>query len=144
MAKLLDLYALIDESVSKLDELLAARSADEVLGDYYLRSAVLHILQVAVQALVDVGSHPLSEVGARPPSRYGEIPALLEGLGALSGEDASLMRRMIGSRNVVVRGHSRVSLRIVGRILAERRYRDVRSLAGRVLSYARRVGADCG
>ncbi|RLG50527.1 MAG: hypothetical protein DRN99_09640 [Thermoproteota archaeon] len=87
MGKLIELHAVIEENTRKLRQLLSERSVGSVLRDYYMLNAVLHMLQVSIQALIDMGAHLIAEMGEKPPGSYSEVPVVLEKIGVLSREE---------------------------------------------------------
>lgn len=92
---------------------------NELISDYVLLNAILHMLQVAIQALIDMGSHIMVEKGLKAPSTYSEVPIYLSQAGVISGDDSKVFRRMIGFRNVLVHNYSQVSIDALREILAE-------------------------
>ncbi len=140
MGKLIELHALIEENTHRIRQLLSERSVGSVLGDYYMLNAVLHMLQVSVQALAGMGARLIAERGEKPPGSYSEVSEILEKIGVLSGSEASVMKKAIGFRNIVVHGYTRVSLEILEEILSEGKYAE---LARKMLLKAREQGVDC-
>ncbi|MEM4926498.1 MAG: HepT-like ribonuclease domain-containing protein, partial [Thermofilaceae archaeon] len=72
MGRIAELSDLVKRNVEWLDKLVAERGADEILEDYVLMNAVLHMLQTAAQAILDMGYRLLSLLGEKPPSSYSE------------------------------------------------------------------------
>lgn len=64
MGKIASLIALVKRNVETLDELVRKYGAAEVVEDYVLLNASLHLMQVAIQALIDAAVHLLVELGA--------------------------------------------------------------------------------
>ncbi len=65
VGRLGDLLAVIKRNVEEVDTLVSRYGINELLNDYVLLNAVLHMLQVAIQALIDMGSHIMVERGLR-------------------------------------------------------------------------------
>ncbi|MEM1715508.1 MAG: hypothetical protein QXE91_07000, partial [Thermofilaceae archaeon] len=66
MGRIAELSDLVKRNVEWLDKLVAERGADEILEDYVLMNAVLHMLQTAAQAILDMGYRLLSLLGEKP------------------------------------------------------------------------------
>ena len=143
MGKLNDLYYLMHENLTKLDELLSKQSPHTIIEDFYFMNSVLHILQVSIQALIDMACHLISELKEKPPATYSEAATILKKKDVLSKEEAELMKKMIGFRNIVVHGYITLSLDLVVRILEEKKYKDILKIAKRIMSYARNKNIDC-
>ncbi len=84
MGIIASLIALVKRNVETLDELVRRHGAAEVVEDYVLLNASLHLMQVAIQALIDAAAHLLVELGAEPPSRYSDVPSALAQHGLLN------------------------------------------------------------
>ncbi|MGC9153539.1 MAG: type VII toxin-antitoxin system HepT family RNase toxin [Vulcanisaeta sp.] len=142
MGRLGDLLAIIKRNVDEVDLLVSRYGVNELINDYVLLNAVLHMLQVAIQALIDMGSHIMVEKGLKAPSTYSEIPIYLNQSGIISGDDTTLFRRMIGFRNVLVHNYSQISIDVLRDILAKALYRDLLKIAVRLYEYAVSNGID--
>ena len=142
MGRLSDLLAVVKRNVDEVDALVSRYGVDDLLSDYVLLNAVLHMLQVAIQALIDMGSHVMVEKGLRAPSTYSEVPIYLSQVGAISGDDSVVFRRMIGFRNVLVHNYSQVSLDVLRSILSRGLYRDLLRIAVKLYDYAVSNGID--
>ncbi|WP_148678185.1 type VII toxin-antitoxin system HepT family RNase toxin [Vulcanisaeta distributa] len=136
MGRLSDLLAIIKRNVEEVDTLASRYGTDELLNDYVLLNAVLHMLQVAIQALIDMGSHIMVERGLKAPSTYSEVPIYLSQAGAINSDDSRIFRRMIGFRNVLVHNYSQVSIDVLREILARALYRDLLRIAIKLFDYA--------
>ncbi|RLE99224.1 MAG: DUF86 domain-containing protein [Thermoprotei archaeon] len=142
MGRVADILSSIRESLALLDRKLEERGPRELVEDSFSLNAVLHILQIAAQALIDLASHVAAEAGVGVADRYSTLPRLLREAGALSDEEAALFKRIIGFRNVVVHGYLRVSKSIVLEILSEHKHREILRLALRIAEWASRRGVD--
>ncbi len=142
MGKLETLLNTIRNNLKLLDKKLEEEAPKDLVSDPFSLNAVLHILQVSIQALIDLACHALAEAGVGVVDRYSALPDLLAGAGAVRREDAALLKKIIGFRNVVVHGYRRVSRDIVLLILLERRYRDILRLAIAVAEWAKSLGVD--
>ncbi len=74
VGRLGDLLAVIKRNVEEVDTLVSRYGVNELLNDYVLLNAVLHMLQVAIQALIDMGSHIMVERGLRRHQRTQKYP----------------------------------------------------------------------
>ncbi|GGI76258.1 hypothetical protein GCM10007112_11320 [Vulcanisaeta souniana JCM 11219] len=128
--------AVIKRNVEEVDTLVSRYGINELLNDYVLLNAVLHMLQVAIQALIDMGSHIMVERGLKAPSTYSEVPIYLSQAGVISGDDSRIFRRMIGFRNVLVHNYSQVSIDVLREILAKALYKDLLRIAIKLFDYA--------
>ncbi|WP_188603080.1 type VII toxin-antitoxin system HepT family RNase toxin [Vulcanisaeta souniana] len=136
VGRLGDLLAVIKRNVEEVDTLVSRYGINELLNDYVLLNAVLHMLQVAIQALIDMGSHIMVERGLKAPSTYSEVPIYLSQAGVISGDDSRIFRRMIGFRNVLVHNYSQVSIDVLREILAKALYKDLLRIAIKLFDYA--------
>src|SRR6266508_2660738 len=94
--------------------------------------AVLHALQLAIEASVDIATHICAADDLGIPTSYAEAFDLLEGRSILDPALADDMRAMARFRNRIVPFYGTVDLRIVHRLLPERlhdfeRYLDRKS-----------------
>ncbi len=118
MGCLSDLLGIIKRNVDGVDALISRYGVEDLLGDYVLLNAVLHMLQVAVHALIDVGSHIMVERGLKAPLTYSEMSIYLSQISAISGDDSVIFRRMISFRDVLVHNYSQVSMGVIRGVLA--------------------------
>lgn len=79
-----------------------------------------HTLQIAVQAALDVASHIVSDQRLGEPQTNRELFDHLARVGWLSPGLTDTMHRMVGFRNVVVRGYQAVDRRILTDIVRHR------------------------
>lgn len=95
----------LDETVRKLTGLSALTT--ETLGqDFFLKRGVERSLQICVEAVIDI-AHRLVSLHDRPPaSSGGKALESLQSLGIL--KDASVYRRMVQFRNLVVHRYETV------------------------------------
>lgn len=109
--------ALVETSVRELRAL--ARPAD-LATDVVQERFVEHTLQIAVQAVLDVASHVVSDERLGEPRTNREFVDLLERNGWLPADLATVVRRMVGLRNILVHGYDAVDLAIVREIVEQR------------------------
>ena len=113
--------AVVETSVRELRAL--ARPAE--LGTNVVQERfVEHTLQIAIQAVLDVASHIVSEERLGEPRTNREFVDLLERNAWLPADLASVVRRMVGLRNVLVHGYDIVDVAVVRDVL-ERRLDDM-------------------
>ena len=142
MGKIEALISLVKRKVETLDDLVKRHCAGRVVEDYVLLNAALHLMPVAIQALIDAVSRLAAEAGAEPPAKYSDIPRALAQLEVLGAEEAALLRRVIGFRNVVVHGYGALDLGLVAEILDKGIYWDLLKLASRIYAEAVKRGID--
>ncbi len=82
--------------------------------------AVLHALQLAIEASIEIGTHICSADGLGVPSSYAETFDLLEQARVLSADLANSLRAMARFRNRIVHFYWEMNLDEVHRILSER------------------------
>jgi uncharacterized protein YutE (UPF0331/DUF86 family) len=82
--------------------------------------AVLHALQLAIEASADIATHICAADDFGIPASYAEAFDLLERRGVLDQPLANDMRAMARFRNRIVHFYGTVDLRIVYRVLQER------------------------
>ncbi|AFA38822.1 hypothetical protein Pogu_0795 [Pyrobaculum oguniense TE7] len=87
-------------------ELIRAYAAE--LGEERSSPGVERLEQLIIQALLDLGAMAPSALGAPPARSYGQIGYELYRRGALSKEDAAVLRAMAGLRNIHVHGYAAV------------------------------------
>ncbi|WP_446752910.1 type VII toxin-antitoxin system HepT family RNase toxin [Vulcanisaeta sp. JCM 16161] len=136
VGRLSDLLAIIKRNVDEVDALVSRYGVNELINDYVLLNATLHMLQIAIKALIDMGSHIMVEKGLKAPSTYSEVPIYLGQVSIISDDDSRVFRRMIGFRNVLVHNYSQVSIDVLREILAKALYRDLLRIALRLYDYA--------
>lgn len=81
--------------------------------------AVLHGLQICIQAVLDISAHVLASTGATVPDQYRTGILMLGKLRVLPEEFAGRIAAMAGFRNILVHDYLDVDLTIVKRILDE-------------------------
>lgn len=82
--------------------------------------AVLHALQLAIEACVEIATHICAADALGTPASYAEAFDLLERAGILDRLLAEDLRRMARFRNRIVHFYGRVDLRIVYDLLQRR------------------------
>jgi len=113
------LLELIASHVKLIDE--ARRRVD--WGDTLSFYGILHALQVHAQAVIDYLLHTCAVLGvsAETPVRCTEE---LQRAGLLAPEEASMLRRLIRFRNIVVHEYGSIDVSHVRRIVEGRGYRE--------------------
>ena len=81
---------------------------------------VEHTLQLGIQAALDVASHVVSDERLGEPRTNRELFDLLERGGWIAPEMATVLRNMVGFRNVLVHGYDTVNLDIVEDVVRNR------------------------
>lgn len=132
----------IRNCVKGLERLLREREPREIVNDFVLLNAVLHMLQTSIQSLIDCSARILSELGERPPRTYGEIPETLARKNILPSGKAETARKMIGFRNVLVHTYLDLDAKLLLAILEERKFLDILDIALELLRYAQERGID--
>ncbi len=130
MGRLSELMSLIKKNVDTLNGL------NNVTDNYIILNATLHLLQVSIQAMIDLSSRLIVELGYKIPSTYSEIPSILKELNIINHDDALIMKKMIGFRNVVVHGYTDISTDLVKRIMIDRKYQDILLITLKIFNYA--------
>lgn len=116
--------------LAELIELLeAARTEGRAALEADTRSelAVLHALQLAVQACIDVGAHLAGELGLSAPDDYAGVFRSLARAGVIAPELSDRLVQATGTRNVIVHEYLKVDLDQVW--LAVERLDDLREFA---------------
>lgn len=131
------LYETVAEMTRRLDAL-----AERLPGWTWVEElAALHALQVQAQALLGTAMRLAAELGHRPESPREAAERLLEE-GAMTREDYSFIRKLIGFRNIVVHEYADVDTGLVRRIVGRREHRRVAQLAARLLEWGAERGID--
>lgn len=99
---------------------LSAIPEDAFLQNRERQYAVLHALQLAIEASVDIATHICAADDFGIPASYAEAFDLLETQQVLDAALANDMRAMARFRNRIVHFYGTVDLRIVFRLLQER------------------------
>jgi len=115
----------VAKRLERLGELLAVLEAARAEGrqalDFDARQqlAVLHALQLAIQACIDAGAHLVGELGLKAPDDYADVFRSLAGAQMLDPDLAERLANATGLRNVIVHEYMRVDLDRVWNALAE-------------------------
>jgi len=88
-----------------------------------------HTLQLAIQAAQDVASHIVADERLGEPRTNRELFTLLARAGWISTEEAGMLGRMAGFRNILVHGYGDLDLSIV-RDVVENRLDDLLRFVG--------------
>lgn len=81
---------------------------DRIAHDVRERRFVEHTLQIAIQSALDVASHIVSARRLGEPATNRELFELLAGDGWFDEALATPLRRMVGMRNILVHGYTKV------------------------------------
>lgn len=105
---LVDRMALIQELLDDIRHLPLAER-DRFFSDRRNLWTAESCLRRCLEALLDIGRHILAKGFAAAVSEYKEVAGKLETFGALSREDAALLRLLAGYRNRLVHFYHEVS-----------------------------------
>ncbi|MHA1664506.1 MAG: type VII toxin-antitoxin system HepT family RNase toxin [Candidatus Njordarchaeales archaeon] len=142
MADLLKKLEYIKDAIRNLDNLISREKVEDVIRDFIYVNSILHILQTSIQALIDIGTRVISELGERPPDIYREVAFRLASNNFLKKDEAILLAKIIGFRNILVHTYIGVNLNLVKEILEKRKYRDLLNLALKIVEKAQEKGID--
>jgi len=106
----------LHETLRKLEE-LKETTLNEFLSNYVVSDAVLHNLQLAIEALTDIGNYALRRGGHRIPETRANVFELLCSEGYLVEKSRDELVKMARFRNLVVHGYADVDLETVFDIL---------------------------
>lgn len=95
-------------------------SEPEFLANRERQYAVLHALQLAIEASVEIATHICAADNLGVPSSYAEAFDLVEKAAILDGALAEQLRRMARFRNRIVHFYGEVDLRTVYGLLKDR------------------------
>ena len=95
-------------------------SDEAFLGNRERQYAVLHALQLTIEATVDIATHICAADDLGVPGSYAEAFDLLEKAGIIDGPLADDLRRMARFRNRIVHLYAQVDLPTVYHLLQER------------------------
>lgn len=99
--------------LAQLREYLRGRatlSGAALAGDFTLRMAVLHTLQLAIQIVLDVGAHLLADRAGGPIDEYGEIGPRLARERLIPSDLGETLTRMARFRNLLVHQYADIDL----------------------------------
>jgi uncharacterized protein YutE (UPF0331/DUF86 family) len=99
---------------------MATISEATFLGNRERQYAVLHALQLAVEASVDIATHICAADDLGVPGSYAEAFDLLEKAGIIDATLADDLRRMARFRNRIVHLYGEIDIRTVYRLLQDR------------------------
>jgi uncharacterized protein YutE (UPF0331/DUF86 family) len=99
---------------------MASISEEAFLENRERQYAVLHALQLAIEASVDIATHICAADNLGIPSSYTEAFDLSQGAGVLSAAVAEDLRGMARFRNRIVHVYGHIDLRVVYRLLQDR------------------------
>jgi len=143
MARLSEYLAMVDEYSSDLKIILRnVKSIQQFSSNPQVYYSTLHLLQLSIQCLIDMSSRLISLLGARKPKEYSELADILYEEKVLDEDLKKLFRDMIRFRNLLIHIYAKVSPAVVYEIAKERGERDIRNIAGKMISVARSKGYD--
>ena len=143
MARLSEYLAMVDEYSSDLKIILRnVKSIQQFSSNPQVYYSILHLLQLSIQCLIDMSSRLISLLGARKPKEYSELADILYEEKVLDEDLKKLFRDMIRFRNLLIHIYAKVSPAVVYEIAKERGERDIRNIAGKMISVARSKGYD--
>lgn len=93
---------------------------DALASDLREERFVEHTLQVAIQAAQDVASHIIADERLGEPRTNRELFTLIARGGWISADDADVLGRMAGFRNILVHGYGDLDLALVRDVLENR------------------------
>lgn len=103
---------LIDKLLAHIEtcvrELRTEARLERIDHDVRERPFVEHTLQIAIQAALDAASHVVSDARLGEPASARELFELLAAAGWLDQPLMERLRRMVGMRNVLVHGYTKV------------------------------------
>lgn len=99
------LLAIIETCVRELRTLA---QLDRIDDDVRERRFVEHTLQIAIQAALDAASHVVADERLGEPATNRELFELLAAAGWIDRALMERLRRMVGMRNVLVHGYTKV------------------------------------
>lgn len=118
-----------------VQELRTLGRPEEIRSDYREQRFTERMLHISIEAVLDVASHIVSDERLGEPQTNRDLIDLLERYNWLSAELAARVQDMVGFRNVLVHGYSKVDLGIVEEVV--RHHLDdlldfVRAIRGRL------------
>ncbi|ADY02208.1 hypothetical protein VMUT_2009 [Vulcanisaeta moutnovskia 768-28] len=124
MAILDKLLGIIEDMTKKLDDFVE-HGYD--LNNWRDQLALMHALQVQVQAFIDLCQRLLSNMGIAVEG-YSGIARRLREADLVTSDEESFVKSLVGFRNVVVNGYANLDLNVINEILRSRSYRRVLEL----------------
>uniref|UniRef100_A0A7C5V5Z2 DUF86 domain-containing protein n=1 Tax=Caldicellulosiruptor owensensis TaxID=55205 RepID=A0A7C5V5Z2_9FIRM len=109
---------------------------EEFKKDQDAQDIVIHNLFLIIQNLIDIGNHIIADEGFETPGYYGEIPEILSKEKVISESLASVFKKMISFRNIVVHEYSKIDLAKVYDILTCG-IDDIKKILGEIINYAK-------
>ncbi len=96
----------------RLNELAFHRtvSLDRFRSDHTIQAAILHHLQVAVQACIDIASHIVADEGWGVPGTSKDLFDFLRQRRVITPSSAKEMKDLVGFRNLVVHVYDKLDL----------------------------------
>ncbi len=113
---LLNKAASIERCVERIRQVYAGDSRN-LHEDLTRQDSILLNLQRAVEAAIDTAMHVVRDQRLGVPQASRDAFDLLSAAGALDGDLADRMKRMVGFRNVAVHAYQKIDLDIVERIV---------------------------
>ena len=131
---------IINSLIESLGE-YTKRLEELTLDDWRALYAGVYLLQIQAQALIDIVVKGCSELGLKVEG-YVEAGKKLMDVGIISKEEFEFYRRVVGFRNIAVHAYASIDLEIVRRIITEREFERVYSLALKIVNELKKRGID--
>ena len=81
---------------------IAAKSYEEYISDFYLKTSAERIIQLIVECASDINNHVVLELSERPPEDYTSSFLRAADVGLISRELAERLKGSGGMRNIIV------------------------------------------
>lgn len=104
-----DKLVFIEAQVAAIDHLLSSRPRQEILADPWVERGLRYALQTAIEAVIDIGYHVCARVCREAPANARIALGRLAEAGLLSRDEVETYTRMVGFRNRLVHGYTRVA-----------------------------------
>ena len=138
MGLLMKLIENVAEHCTKLDEVSAQ---DLERGDWRTLYAVLHALQIHAQSTIDALLHVCSLLALEISTPMTCIEKL-KLIGLLNSEEASMLKRLVRFRNIVVHEYGRLDVERVKHVIESRGYREPLKILEKLMKELRNRGVE--
>ncbi|MEZ0344493.1 MAG: DUF86 domain-containing protein [Caldimicrobium sp.] len=129
---LLKLLERLERALKRLESKKGV-SFEEFEKNWEIHGAIIHELQVAIQAIIDIGTHLISELGLRSPNFYREIADILAEKNIIPRDYAETLKKIIAFRNILVHEYVELDLREIYKNFQN--IEDLRKFAFYVLNF---------
>lgn len=99
-------------SIQRIQEKCPA-TADVLAQDLDAQDILSLNLTRAIQLCVDIGAHLIASQNVPPPDTMGQTFSVLAGLGTISEELATNLKKAVGFRNIAVHNYEAINWQIV-------------------------------